>query len=308
MSGIPSQVDACSQHHPPFEWLELSITIDPVVHDVLSSFLFDMGCTGIATQGETDECLKAYLPFSDNLEEIRERIARFLKTLQDIFSFDLSPTFSFSKIADQAWHVAWRRFFRPITVTPNLMILPEWEQMPNDASGHVIRMDPGPAFGTGYHETTRLCLKAMEQLTGNRPWTMLDVGTGSGILALYAALLGAGRILAVDIDAEALRWAKRNARLNGLSKAIELASTPVEVVNARFSIVCANLILGEIERLFASLLSHTEPGGWLILSGILRDQVGSVSFLADKTHTQCRDISYEGEWACVMIHKPGEKA
>lgn len=299
---------APSQHHPSLQWLELSITIDPVAHDALSSFLFDMGCTGIATQGEADECLKAYLPFNENIEEIRERIAPFLKTLQQIFSFDPSPTLSFSKIADQPWHVAWRRFFRPITVTPHLLILPEWEQIPSDASGHVIRMDPGPAFGTGYHETTRLCLEAMEQLTGNRPWTMLDVGTGSGILALYAAMLGADRILAVDIDPEALRWAKRNARLNGLSKAVELASTPVELINSQFSIVCANLMLSEIKRLFTSLLSHTEPGGWLILSGILRDQAGFVSSLADKTHTHCGDISYEGEWACVMIHKPGEKA
>ena len=301
-------MDASSQHPPSLEWLELSITIDPVAHDALSSFLFDMGCTGIATQGEADECLKAYLPFSENIEEIRGRISRFLKTLQDIFSFDLSPAFSFNKIADQAWHVAWRQFFRPITVTPHLLILPEWEQMPNDASGHVIRMDPGPAFGTGYHETTRLCLKAMERSTENRPWTMLDVGTGSGILALYAAMLGADRILAVDIDPEALRWAERNARLNGLSKAVELASTPVELINSQFSIVCANLMLSEIKRLFPSLLSHTKPGGRLILSGILKEQVGSVSSLADKTRTHCGDISYEGEWACVVIHKPGEKA
>ncbi len=308
MHGPHSPSGTPHQPHAPNEWLEISVRTDPVAFDALSSLLFDIGCTGIVTEGEADPFLKAYLPFSEHTEEIRQEITRFLRTLQEVFALHQSPTVRFRTIADQAWHVVWRRFFRPVQVTPHLLILPQWEPVPDNVSGHVIRMDPGPAFGTGYHETTRMCLQAMEKVSGTPPWTMLDVGTGSGILALYAALRGAERILGIDIDPEALRWAKRNVRLNGLSAAVELASIPVEGLTGQFSVVCANLMLEEIKRLFPVLSERTAPEGWMILSGILGDQVAGVSSLVDRSDTRCQEITHEGEWTCFRIRKRGQKA
>ena len=116
------------------------------------------------------------------------------------------------------------------------MIVPAWEPMPDAVDGHVIRIDPGPAFGTGQHATTRMCLEAMEKIHFPKTWTMLDVGTGSGILATYGAQLGASKILAIDIDPEALRWAERNIQINDLSEFIDLSNTPLEQVKGTFSV------------------------------------------------------------------------
>ncbi|MEJ2587592.1 MAG: 50S ribosomal protein L11 methyltransferase [Deltaproteobacteria bacterium] len=297
-----------SPREPASEWLEISIAIDEVAHDALGSFLFDMGCTGIVTSDEGGQTLKAYLPLSQVLEDTRQDIAQFLKTLPAIFSLQAPPVLRFSKLADQDWHVAWRRFFRPTRVSPDLLVLPEWEPISHDISGHVIRMDPGPAFGTGYHATTRMCLRAMEAVIPDGPWTMLDVGTGSGILALYAAMLGARKIVAIDNDPEALRWAQRNIRLNGLSDAIHTTSTPVEKLHGQFSVVCANLILEEINRLLPAISARTALKGWMILSGILRDQVSTVIKRVEALGIQRWDTLHEGEWACLMIQSMGAHA
>lgn len=297
-----------SRREPASEWLEITITVDEVAHDALGSFLFDMGCTGIVTGDGGDQTLKAYLPFDKVLEDTRQKIARFLKMLPAIFSLQEPPFLHFSKLADQDWHVAWRQFFRPTRVSSNLMVLPEWESMPDDISGHVIRMDPGPAFGTGYHATTRMCLRAMEKVARSGPWTLLDVGTGSGILALYAAMLGAGEIVAIDNDPEALRWARRNILLNRLSEAIETTSTPVEKLHGQFSVVCANLILETVERLLPAISARTAMGGWIILSGILREQVPTVMQRIEALEIQHCETLYEGEWACLMARNMGAHA
>ncbi len=170
-------------------WLEISIHLPPVAHDPLSAFLFDLGCSGIVSEDFQDHTLKAYLPFQEDLEDIRSRIEVFLQNLKEVFPEAHSPKWTLKKIEDRDWSRNWRRFFRSERVTLGVMIVPAWESLPPSFEGHVIRIDPGPAFGTGQHPTTRMCLEAMERLQISPSWTMLDVGTGSGILAIYGAIL-----------------------------------------------------------------------------------------------------------------------
>jgi ribosomal protein L11 methyltransferase len=161
-------------------WLEISIEIDPVAHEALSAFLFDLGCEGTISGDSPDRSFKAYFSFQKDLEDIENRIGVFLQKLEDIFPEVRSPMLTVRKIEDQDWSRLWRRFFRPDRVTERLMIFPAWEPIPRDQKGDVIRIDPGLAFGTGQHPTSRMCLEAMESVPLPGSWTMLDVGTGSG--------------------------------------------------------------------------------------------------------------------------------
>jgi ribosomal protein L11 methyltransferase len=284
-------------------WLEIYIDIDPVAHEAMSTFLFDLGCTGIVTEDFQGHSLKAYLPFKKNPEYIRKRISTFLQKLDTIFPEIPSPELTFTEIENQDWNRNWRRFFHADRVTRNLLIVPAWEPIPDGIDGHVLRIDPGPAFGTGQHATTRMCLEAMEKIQSPKPWTLLDVGTGSGILATYGAKLGASRILAIDIDPEALRWAQRNIQINDLTEFIELSDMPLKQVKDTFSVLTANLILGQILKLFHHFSHLLKPGGWLILSGILKDQVEEAKRALDKTPFNEIEILYQEDWGCMIAKK-----
>lgn len=288
--------------HPP-QWVEIAVAIDRVAHDALGAFLFDQGCTAVITEDAGDHTVKAYLPLNADVKAFQQRIDPFLRRLKQIFSLDRSPRLWFTRVADQDWDLIWRRFFRPTQATPDLLILPEWEPVPEPLNGHVIRMDPGPAFGTGAHATTRMCLQALEIVSRVRPWTLLDVGTGSGILAIYAAILGAKGVTGIDIDPEALRWAERNVRLNRIGDVLHLASTPVEAISGPFSVVCANLMLEEIRRLLDRLLELAAPGGWLILSGLLIEQEEAVTPLFGTRGIERQEVLHEAEWVCLMLRK-----
>jgi len=294
-------VNISTSEHPG--WIEISIHVYSVAHEGLSAFLFDLGCKGIVSEAFGDSTLKAYLPFRKDLEEIRSRIDLFLENLKEIFPEIRSFKLSLNRIEDQDWGLSWRRFFRPDRVTPRLMVIPAWEPVRDYNEGHVIRIDPGPAFGTGQHPTTRMCLEAMEKLRFHGSWSMLDVGTGSGILAIYGAMLGAGRIAAIDIDPEAIRWAKKNIELNGLLEGIELSSRPLAEWVDGFSIITANLILGTILDLCLHFAHVLNPAGHIILSGILTDQVKEVEEALAEYGFHENQFLFQKEWACIISRK-----
>jgi len=282
-------------------WLEISIDIDPATREACSDFLMEMGCDGVVSEDFEDNLMKAYLPYENNLEEITLHIDTFLAKIIDVFPDISKPDLNIKIIANQDWSTTWRSFFYLEQITNNLMILPAWEEMPEPVKSHVIRIDPGTAFGTGKHETTKMCLSALEKTGKSEPWTMLDVGTGSGILSVYGAMLGAKEITAIDIDPEAVRWAKKNIELNKLPIDIDLSTTPLEAVSETYDVIAANIILNtilELSPLFPGLLA---PEGLLILSGILREQTGKVEEKLQGLGLIKTDITYMGEWACLMI-------
>lgn len=288
-------------------WVEILIYADPGLHESISNFLFDLGCTGIASEDSKGHTLKAYVPLQGDLEDIKLRVNTFLHDLREIFPDFKSPRATFNKIKNQDWHQNWRRFFRPDRITPKLLILPAWEAMPPLSDAHIIRLDPGPAFGTGQHPTTRMCLEAMERVPPPRSWSMLDVGTGSGILAIYGAKLGAKKIEAIDIDPEAIRWAKRNIELNGLGETIRPSLSPIEKVLGTFSLVTANLIFDEIMALFPQFERVVSPRGCLVLSGVLGAQVEKVrKVLGTYRFTEYAPL-YKEEWACMICRKGHEE-
>ncbi|MFH0844580.1 MAG: 50S ribosomal protein L11 methyltransferase [Pseudomonadota bacterium] len=182
------------------EWVEIAIQTDPLAREALASFLFDLGCEGLVQEDFHDTTLRAYLSHPNDFENIRSLLETFIKNLRRIFPEIPSPKLKMSEFKNQDWSLKWRRFFHADRVTEKLMVLPPWESLPQNFDGHLIRIDPGLAFGTGRHPTTRMCLQIMEKISLPESWTMLDVGTGSGILAIYGAMLGARNVLATDID------------------------------------------------------------------------------------------------------------
>jgi len=286
-------------------WLEISIEIHPVAFEALSAFLFDMGCTGLVSENSRQLELKAYLPLEQDDGEIRRRIEDFLGELERIFPEAGQAALKLTRMKDENWSDNWRKFFHPQQITPNLMVLPPWEVVPAFGKGHMMRIDPGLAFGTGQHATTQMCLKAMEKVLLVRPWTMLDVGTGSGILAIYAAMLGAEKVLALDIDPEAVRCAEKNIQMNATSGRIELSLKPLEELHEAFTLLVANLLPGEIFRLLPQFTRLILPKGWLILSGFMKGHTEAVKKLLDSHGFMDRETLFQQDWAC-MICKNGD--
>ncbi len=292
-----------NNEHPG--WLEITIDVDPSAREACSAFLMDMGCDGVVSEDFEDAVMKAYLPLEDNLEEVKTSLNVFLANLTEAFPDISKPVLDVKQIANQDWGTSWRSFFYLEKITDNLMILPAWEAMPDPVKCHVIRIDPGTAFGTGKHETTRMCLRAIEENVPSSPWTMLDVGTGSGILSVYGAMLGAKEITAIDIDPEAVRWAEKNIELNEIPVKIDLSTTPLEEIDRQYDVIAANLIKNTILELNPLFPEVMAPEGLMIMSGLLTGQVEDIEEDFKRYGLKKIHESIMGEWSCILVKKEG---
>jgi len=180
------------------------------------------------------------------------------------------------EVAEEEWAESWKAHFKPFKVTPRLVIRPPWQEYPAGPEEMVITIYPGMAFGTGRHPTTALCLEALEEIWGQDlplnvgPWPVLDVGTGTGILALAAARLGAG-VLAIDVDPEAVAAALDNVRLNALQDRIWVEATPLNALRQQFALILANLTAPDLLQWAEALAARLVAGGALIISGFLTE-------------------------------------
>jgi ribosomal protein L11 methyltransferase len=218
---------------------------------------------------------------------------------------------------------AWKQHYRPILIGQRLVILPAWMDSP-DSNRVAIKIDPGMAFGTGTHPTTQLCLELMEKYLDdrpptmdhkpssmvNRPWSVIDVGCGSGILSIAALKLGAGSALGVDIDAGSIVNARENADTNGVGDELILAvgSLP-EILKGEFAfrkapLVLANILAPVIIRLFdAGLADLIEDGGAIILSGILQEQADNVIKAAQAKDFGLIERKQMGDWVALRMNR-----
>ena len=173
-------------------------------------------------------------------------------------------------LADEDWATSWQQYFKPFAIVPGLVIKPSWEAYAPAAGERVIEMDPGMAFGTGQHASTRMALGLIAARLEQDPCTRaLDVGTGTGILAMATALFGCTEVMAVDNDPDAVAVARQNVAHNHLGARIELAATPVAEIRGSFQLVAANIVHDVLVDLAPDLTRLTAPGGSLVLAGIL---------------------------------------
>jgi ribosomal protein L11 methyltransferase len=228
----------------------------------------------------------------------------FISELSRQYPNDVFVAPTLNSVNAEDWSSSWKVHFKPLRVGKHLLIVPTWEEAPELPGDLVIRIDPGMAFGTGGHETTRLCLELVESVMENGPLltipSLLDLGTGSGILAMAANLLGAGRILALDIDPDAVEVARENLALNNMSELIECGTTPLESLTEKFDIILANILAEELVRLAPYLTDHLQPGGSLILSGILSEKEQLVREGFASQPLQYIQTVTAGEWVALL--------
>jgi ribosomal protein L11 methyltransferase len=205
---------------------------------------------------------------------------------------------------EQDWGAAWKAQWQVQRIGRRLCVVPSWlahDSAPDDV---VLVMDPGMAFGTGTHETTRLCAEAIEELvTTDR--SVLDVGCGTGILALFAARLGARPVVAVDSDPDALAVAADTARRNGLESALQLVHSERVQVPGRFDVVVANILMQPLLELHQILAERVAPGGWLLLSGLLLEQLDAVSTAYRGCGLLEVTRQVRGEWGLLRLRRTG---
>lgn len=206
-------------------------------------------------------------------------------------------------LEEENWTPFWRGSVHTVAVSGRMCLVPAWEEVP-PGPALPIRIDPGMAFGSGDHPTTRLCLQALEDLANRRglPGPVLDVGTGTGVLALAAALLGAAGVDALDIDPFGFAACRRNARLNGLEDQVRPLLLSLDLLEGTYPLVLANVVVGQIENLSLALGQRLAPGGSLIVSGFEAAQAARVAHLLGLAVRQRRE---EQGWAVLLLTREG---
>jgi ribosomal protein L11 methyltransferase len=256
----------------PRTWTAVAITVAPALAEAIESFLFDCGAPGLQTE-DLGDCMRITAHFSADapLDELR----RLLASLSDLFPAAAAPIVSVDTIADRAWAESWKEHFPPLAIGERLFVRPPWSA-PAPAGRIDIVIDPGMAFGTGHHTTTRSCLMWLERALRARPAArVLDLGTGSGILAIAAAKLGARTVWAVDIDPEARAIAAENAARNGVADRLRIQSDLLSAP-AAFEVVVANLLAGTLIELAADIAARLEPGAVVLGAGVLVEEAPAV--------------------------------
>jgi len=245
-------------------WLAISLEVEAVPAEALSEALLEAGADSVALEPAGAHMRVTALAAAGADAAALVAAAARAAALPP-------PDFSATRLEDEDWIRRSQAQFGPIRVSDKVWIVPSWREPP-DSAVIVVRLDPGLAFGTGGHASTRLILQSLEK-TIRRGDRVLDYGCGSGILAIVAGRLGAGEIAAVDIDPQALETASENARINGVSLRIAL---PGQLPAETYDTVMANILAGPLIALEAQFAACTRPGGRVLLSGILQSQAADV--------------------------------
>jgi len=281
-------------------WLQLSVRTDPAAIDAVSNFLIERGSPGVVIKKSE---IQAYFVHSTEDALIRKDIKRFLRGLGRLYTQE--PRLRWRLLKDRDWNSSWHRFFKPQKVGDAFWVTPPWAASPTFRHRRVITIEPGMAFGTGTHATTRGCMEFIEKVAASFRGTgfnALDVGTGSGILAIALAKLGANRVWAVDTDPVALKVAGENLRCNSVQDKIQLSGSQVSRIRKSFPVVVANLTAETILDLAAALEKRVAPQGFLVLSGILNQKTKQVinQFAANFRVTRRKR---EKEWVTLLLRR-----
>jgi ribosomal protein L11 methyltransferase len=282
-------------------WYAVDLTIESAAREAAEYALMEAGALGTETTAAAGDvetlCVAGYFNDAPEREAVRAGVLDALR----IYALPSSSVreMALREVEARDWLGEWKKSWQPVAVGTRFVIAPPWGEVENRPERIVIRIEPGMAFGTGTHETTRLCLAALEKyFTGA---SLLDVGTGTGILAIAAAKLDAqARIEACDTDAEAVEIARENARLNDIpGTQINFRTGTIEESGASFDCVCANLTADVILPLLPALIAAT--CGRLILSGILDTQAAAVrTRLAVLGITDTETVA-DGEWVAIIV-------
>ena len=293
-------------------WYALDVEIEAGAREAVEYALMEAGALGTETNDAADKLFRVtgYFDHTPNRESVRTEMADALR-VYDLPSSSVREM-NIREVADEDWLGEWKKNWQPVEDGQRFIIAPPWAEIPDEHERIVVRIEPGMAFGTGTHETTRLCLVAIEKYflpphagcprgDPGAGGSFLDAGTGTGILAIAAAkLFPDAHIEACDTDADAVAIARENARLNGVAEKITFRVGTIEEATGSADLVCANLTADVIVRMLPSLLSVT--CGRLILSGILETQIDMLrNALRALGVDSVIEIATDDEWIALVL-------
>src|SRR5215510_3203307 len=285
-------------------WHAVEVEIARVGETAATTQLWSFNTTGVEISEDINNpdfiTLRAYFSAAPDIEKLREQILRNLKLI-DLPEFALRGITSLT-VADQDWLAEWKKGYEPIAVGQSLLVCPSGKRdQARNTDRLVIEIDPGMAFGTGTHETTRGCLEMLEKYW--KGGSLLDVGTGTGILAIGAIKLRPGsRVIGFDVDPEAVEVALENAAINGVADEIEIEVNKLSSYHGQeFDLILANLTADVIIPLAPEFPQVLKPHGALIVSGVLREQADDVRAALESHGLSVIEMKPDGEWMTMAL-------
>lgn len=310
-------------------WAELSIQTTHEATEAISNILHESGASGVVIEDSKElsreredrfgeiyaldpddfptegVVIKAYLPANSFITETVEEITLAINNLKN-FDINVGKNIvSMIEVNEEDWATAWKQYYHPVKISERFTIVPSWEDYKPVATDElIIELDPGMAFGTGTHPTTVMCLQALEKTVKQDDY-VIDVGTGSGVLAIGAAKLGAGHVHALDLDEVAVRAAKENVELNHTADAIDVVQgNLLDTVTKPGDIVVANILAEIIMSFTDDAFQIVKNGGKFITSGIIEAKKEDVKAALTKSGFEIEEVMMMEDWVTIISRKP----
>lgn len=310
-------------HNEDKDWLEVSIITSSEAMEAVAGIMYNTGVKGVSIEDPEDIEYKKNHPgdwdyFDETLlvvkdgvvikgyykddESFEEYISYIKESIDNLHTYGIDKgqgIVTITKVNEADWENNWKKYYKPTKIGQKIVVRPIWEEYKSSLEELVIDLDPGMAFGTGTHETTRMCVKALEKYV-KEDSTVFDIGTGSGILAIAAAKLKANKVIGVDLDPVAVKSAKENISFNEVDNIEILHGNLMDVVNGKANIVVANIIADIIIFLTDEVKSFIEKDGYFISSGIIKDRKQDVINKLKSSGFEIIEENTEGEWVCIV--------
>lgn len=289
------------------DWIKLTVTTTNEASEAVINLLMENGAGGVEiddsdlSQVELATYFQAQAGLVELLPELEQKIAQ-------LREFGLDPgkgTVKLAELDDDSWADVWKKYYHPVRLTRYLTIVPSWESYtPGSTDEKVIKLDPGRAFGTGTHPTTKLALQALETVVRGGE-TMIDVGTGSGVLSIAAKYFGVEQIAAYDVAAEAVKAAEENLALNGMQDAITVGANDLLAgIKTKVELITANILAEIIVPLIPQAYECLKPGGIFITSGIIVDKKDLIVSELEAKGFVIDQVLNIKDWYSIIAHMP----
>lgn len=304
-------------------WIEVRVITKSEALEPISGIFYSLDCKGVAIEDPEDflgtekgpstwdfadinilehkgkvAVVKGYFSDEDNISSIIEFVKEKVEEIKNLGIDVGEGKVEHEKMHEEDWANNWKKYYKPTLIGDRIVIKPIWEDYKQKDNEIIIELDPGMAFGTGEHETTRMCIKALEQNVKENS-TVFDVGCGSGILSIVAAKLKAKEVIGVDLDPVAVKSAIDNVSFNDISNIKIIEGNLLDVVSGKADIVVANIIAEVICILTEDVKKAINKGGLFITSGIIHDRVEMVSNKLTESGFQIIHVEKDGEWNCI---------
>ncbi|WP_044339600.1 50S ribosomal protein L11 methyltransferase [Rossellomorea aquimaris] len=311
------------------KWSEISILTTNEAIEPISNILHESGASGVVIEdpaellkeredmfGEIYQLnpddyptegvlVKAYLPVNSFLGETVDEIKQGITNLVT-YDIDIGENkVEISEVNEEEWATAWKKYYHPVKISDKFTIVPTWEDYtPVHSDELIIELDPGMAFGTGTHPTTVMCIQALERIVKKHD-TVIDVGTGSGVLSIAAAQLAADNVRAYDLDEVAVRSARLNVKLNKVQQTVTVdANNLLNGVTGQADVIVANILAEIILRFTEDAFELVKPGGFFITSGIIQPKKQEVRDALESAGFIIEEIMVMEDWVAIIAKKP----